>query len=297
MPAPIRLPFVLLLFTLNTLVHAPLLLALALFKLLLPVAAVQRRLSAALVGIAESWIGVNSSMIRRLTPVRFEVEGVDALQRHGWYLVLCNHRSWVDIPVLQSVFNRRVPMLKFFLKRELIWVPLLGLAWWALDFPFMRRYRKSQLARRPELRGRDAAATREACRRFSQLPVSVMNFVEGTRFTPAKHAHRQPPYRHLLQPKAGGTAIVLQAMGDLLHSVLDVTIAYPDGTPTLLDLLAGRIACVRIHVRERPIPGGLVGSQYDAEPAARASFQRWLNGLWEEKDARLGQMLAEPCKP
>jgi 1-acyl-sn-glycerol-3-phosphate acyltransferase len=286
----LRVPIALLLVVLNTLVHALPLIALALLKLLLPVEAVRTRLSALLIVLAESWIGVNSAMIHALTPTRIEVEGIDGLRHEGWYLVLANHQSWVDIPVLQQVFNRRIPMLKFFLKRQLIWVPVLGLAWWALDFPFMRRLSKSELARRPELRGSDVAATRRACRRFSRIPVSVMNFVEGTRFTPAKQA-KGSPYRHLLRPKAGGVAIVLQAMGDLLRSVLDVTIAYPDGRPTLVDLLAGRVRRIRVHVRELPIPPDLVGADDDRDAAARVPFQQWLNALWQEKDQRLQALL------
>jgi 1-acyl-sn-glycerol-3-phosphate acyltransferase len=129
---------------------------------------------------------------------------------------------------------------------------VLGLAWWALDFPFMRRYTKAQLARRPELAGTDIAATRRACEKFRQIPVAVMNFVEGTRFTPEKHARQGSPYVHLLRPKAGGVAFVLEAMGDVLRGVLDVTIAYPGGRPTLMDLLCDRVGEVRVEVRARP---------------------------------------------
>jgi hypothetical protein len=50
-----------------------------------------------------------------------------------------------------------------------------------------------------------------------------MNFVEGTRFTPAKHAAQQSPYKHLLKPKAGGLALALHVLGDRFDSLLDVT--------------------------------------------------------------------------
>jgi 1-acyl-sn-glycerol-3-phosphate acyltransferase len=286
----IRIALAFLLLAGNTVLHVLPLLVLALVKRLLPASRLRVAVSSMLIRLAESWIGLNSAAIARFTPTRFEVEGIEELDPGGWYLVLSNHQSWVDIPVLQKVFNRRIPMLKFFLKRELIWVPLLGLAWWALDFPFMRRFKKSQLARRPELRGRDIEEARRACRRFSEIPVSVMNFVEGTRFTPAKHAGVQP-FRHLLRPKAGGVAVVLQAMGDLLRSVLDVTIAYPDGRPTVLDLFAGRVRCVRVHVRQLPIPTELLDCAYDSDPQCRIRYQRWLNGLWQDKDARLQEML------
>src|SRR5690606_33117909 len=162
--------------------------------------------------ISESWIGLNTAMIQMFTDTRLEVHCPAQLRSDGHYLVLANHQSWVDIPMLQAALNRRVPLLRFFLKSQLFWVPLLGLAWWALDFPFMKRYSREQLARRPELAGRDIEATRRACERFAHIPVSSMNFVEGTRFTPAKHAAQQSPFSHLLKPKAGGVAFVLDAM-------------------------------------------------------------------------------------
>jgi 1-acyl-sn-glycerol-3-phosphate acyltransferase len=288
----LRVPIALLLVSLNTVLHTTPLLLFALLKLLTPLAAARAALSRLLIRIGESWIAVNSTLIALFTPARFEVEGLDGLDRDGWYLVLSNHQSWVDIPVLQRVFNRRIPFLKFFLKQQLIWVPLLGLAWWALDFPFMRRYSKELLARRPELRGRDKAATHKACRRFSELSVSVMNFVEGTRYTPEKHAAQGSPYRHLLRPKAGGVAFVLEAMGDLLRSMLDVTIAYPDGRPSVVDLFAGRVRRICVRVRELPIPAELVGRDYDSDGEFRERLQAWLNGLWAEKDRQLAAMLA-----
>ena len=207
--------------------------------------------------------------------------------------MLCNHQSWVDIPVLQKVFNRRIPFLRFFLKQELIWVPLLGLAWWALDFPFMKRYSRQTLLRHPELQGKDREATRRACEKFRHMPVSVMNFAEGTRFTPAKHDAQHSPFRYLLRPKAGGVAFVLDAMGEALHAILDVTIVYPHGPCTIADLIAGRVREVRVHVRERPIGRELIGS-YDEDAAFRGRVKAWMNALWSEKDAQAARMQLAP---
>jgi 1-acyl-sn-glycerol-3-phosphate acyltransferase len=219
------------------------------------------------------------------------IEGVDGLRYGGHYLVLANHQSWVDIPVLQKALNRRVPLLRFFLKSQLFWVPFLGVAWWALDFPFMKRYSRQELAKRPELAGRDIAATRRACEKFRHIPVSVMNFVEGTRFTPEKHARQDSPYRHLLKPKAGGVAYVLDAMGDALHGIIDVTIAYPGGRPTMVDLLAGRVPAVHIDVKQRPMPHDILRSGGSEDRAKRARFQQWINAIWQEKDDALAQIL------
>jgi 1-acyl-sn-glycerol-3-phosphate acyltransferase len=181
-----RIALATLLISASTVVHVVPLMLVALIKAILRPAPVRRVCDRCLVAIAESWIGFNSWMLDHLTPTRVVVDTMPPLDRDGHYLVVCNHRSWVDIPVLQKIFNRRAPLLRFFLKSQLFWVPLLGLAWWALDFPFMKRYSKDILARRPELAGRDMEATRRACRKFSRIPVAVMNFVEGTRFSEAK---------------------------------------------------------------------------------------------------------------
>ena len=290
LPTWLRVPVATVLLIASTVLHVTPLFIVAFFKACIPLAAFRRFCNRVLVAIAESWIAFNSSLIRTLTRTRFTVQIDATLRENGHYLVLANHQSWVDIPVLQAIFNRRIPFLRFFLKSQLFWVPLLGLAWWALDFPFMKRYSKEMLARRPELAGRDIEATRRACEKFRHIPVSVMNFVEGTRLTVEKHRQQSSPFMHLLRPKAGGVAFVMNALGDALHSILDVTIVYPDGSHTLKDLFADRISEIRVHVRELPIPRDIAAGSYESDPAIREKAQAWMNELWQEKDARLAAM-------
>lgn len=289
----VRAPLAVIAFTVNTLIHTLPLLALALLKAALPVVVVRAALGRVLVLLAESWIAVNRVLIGVLTPTRILVSGTapEALNYRASRMVLSNHQSWVDIPVLQLVFNKRVAFLRFFLKQPLIWVPLLGAAWWALDFPFMRRHSRAEIARRPELATIDRDVTRRACRRFRDTPVAIMNFAEGTRFTVSKQRDQPSPYRHLLRPKSGGVAYVLDAMGDLLADIVDVTIVYPGGRPTFLDLLGGRIRDVLVHVRSRPIPHELLSHDYASDAQSRKRFQDWLNQVWAEKDERFEAML------
>ena len=294
LPLFVRLPLAFLLLVLNVLVHASVLLILAALKAFVPVHAFRVTISRVLVLIAEQWIAVNGALFAVFTRTRWRVDGLAGLQRGGWYLVLSNHQSWVDIPVLQKVFNRRIPFLKFFLKQQLMWVPVLGLAWWALDFPFMRRHTKEQLEQHPEWRGKDKQATRKACERFRHLPVSVMNFVEGTRFTAAKHDTQQSPYANLLRPRAGGIAFVLETMGDMLQSIIDVTVVYPAGRPTLIDLLANRVPDICVHVRQLGIPPEFVGRDYENDADFRGSFQAWISERWAEKDALIAATENQP---
>ena len=268
----------------NTLAHGVPLFLVSFIKMLVPVKTIRRACLRLLVRIAESWIAVNSALIVFMTHTRFHVSGVGNLRRDGSYLVLSNHQSWVDIPVLQMIFNRRIPFMRFFLKSQLIWVPVLGLSWWALDFPFMKRHSRAALERRPKLRNQDRQATRRACKRFRGIPVSIMNFVEGTRFRPEKHARQASPYRHLLRPKSSGVALVLETMGEALRSVLDVCIVYPQGQTSMLQLMMDRITDIHVIVREYPIPEELRVRHCEDEREYRARVQQWLNTLWSKKN-------------
>jgi hypothetical protein len=118
-----------------------------------------------------------------------------------------------------------------------------------------------------------------------------MNFVEGTRFTPAKHAKQASPFARLLKPKAGGIAFVLDAMGGALHSILDITIAYPNGRPSMTDLFADRIGEVRVEVQQYPIPAELRAGDYQNDPAFREHMQAWINSLWSTKDRTIAGLL------
>ena len=278
--------------TLNTLLMIGPLYLFALLRLVLPFHPVQVALARVLVVIAESWMAVNNAIIGLTSGVRWRVEGMEGLARREWYLVTSNHQSWADILVLQKVTNRRVPSLKFFLKQELIWVPLLGLAWWALDFPFMKRYTRAQLEKHPELKGKDMETTRRACAKYAHFPVSVMNFFEGTRFTRAKHDEQGSPYLHLLKPKAGGAAFTLKAMGGQLHKLLDFTIVYPPNTTrSLLGFLGGAMDEVQVIVHQRPIPDWAAEGDYENDPEFRARIQAWISEIWAEKDALIESRL------
>jgi 1-acyl-sn-glycerol-3-phosphate acyltransferase len=293
LPAPLRGTAAVLLLVLNTLFWCWFLFAAALLKVLLPFTPVQRLLRHGMHRVAETWIAGNMAWMDAVGPIAWDVQGLPTPDRQRSYLVTSNHQSWVDILVLQYQFNRRLPMLKFFLKKELIWVPVIGLCWWALEFPFMQRHSRATLDKHPEKRGEDLAATRAACARFKTNPVCVFNFLEGTRFTAAKHAAQGSPFRHLLKPRAGGIAFVLDAMGEQLAGMVDVTLHYPDGRPTFWQLLCGQVPRVRVQIAARPIPSAFIGRSYDEDAGYRAEFQRWVNALWEDKDALLDRLHAD----
>lgn len=283
-------------YALNTLFWVTPIFTMALLKMALPFRPFRKFCDHILNRCAENWIGCNNLNQDVFSHTAFRVSGSESLDRRSWYLVVSNHQSWVDILVLQRIFHRRIPFLKFFLKKELFWFPVMGQAWWALDFPFMKRYSRRFLEKHPHLRGRDLAVTRKACEKFKTIPVSVMNFLEGTRFTAAKHHRQGSPYRHLLRPRAGGIAFVIGAMGDCLKSLIDVTIAYPEGAPSFWDFLCGRIREVRVQVRSIPISPDMLGDYFN-DTVFRDSFQNWVNALWDQKDRCVEALLAGALEP
>ena len=291
LPAPLVFLIATLLMVVNALFWVPILLIFSSLKLILPFKAVRLLIDPILLSIAEAWIWGNSAWMGLTQRTTWDVQGIEGLDPKSWYMVNSNHQSWVDILVLQHLLNRRIPLLKFFLKQQLIWVPVMGLAWWALEFPFMRRHTEDYLKKHPEMRGKDQETTRKACAKYALIPTSVMNFLEGTRFTKGKHDRQQSPYRHLLKPKAGGMALALNAMGDKFQAILDVTIVYPDSAPTFTDFLRGKVRRIVVRVRSLPIPKHLMTGDYAQDPAFREAFSQWVQQLWREKDAQITALL------
>jgi len=292
LPSPLVGLVATLLLLLNIVFWVPILLFFSILKLIIPLKKMRLLIDPLLLRIAEAWIAGNSGWMRLTQRIKWDVQGIEGLNYRSWYLVNSNHQSWVDILVLQHLFNRRIPLLKFFLKQQLVWVPIMGLAWWALDFPFMRRHSEEYLKTHPEMRGKDQATTRKACEKFALIPTSVMNFLEGTRFTPAKHQRQRSPYKHLLKPKAGGLALALNAMGDKFQAILDVTIVYPGGAPDFWNFLCGKLRHVIVRVRSLPIPQKLAQADYAGDPAVREAYQKWVHQLWLEKDTQIEALSA-----
>ena len=290
MPGPIRALLTFTLFVINIAIVFVPLIVLSILKVLLPAKLMQRLIAKALIYLAEYWVFVNSLILTLVHDINIDIEMPESLGQSGWYLVTCNHQSWVDIVVLQEIFRGKLPFLKFFLKKELMWVPFLGLAWWALDFPFMRRYSHEYLQKHPEKKGTDLEITRQACEKFKEIPVSVMNFVEGTRYSDNKRSLSGSGYQYLLNPKAGGVAFVLSAMSGQLRSLVDVTIVYHEKSIGFWDLMFGRVRNITVRVTERPIPTEMALGSYETDPEFRSQLKLWLGGIWQEKDDLIAQV-------
>ena len=280
-------------FTLNTIFWFIPILLLAVVKFVVPLPSLRRAITRVLMAMGENWVSVNSSMLQTFANIDWQATGHENLSRDDWYLIMVNHQSWVDILVLQKVFNRRIPFLKFFIKQQLIWFPLLGFAWWAMDMPFMKRFSPSYLAKNPHMKGKDLKRTRQACEKFRHTPTSVINFVEGTRFSAEKRARKNSPYQHLLIPRAGGFAIAMSSMGSLFGAILDVTIVYSKGAARFWDMCCGGHVPVTIEVKVRPVEEWLVSGDYEHDREFRRGVHRWLGEIWQEKDELIQRRLAK----
>lgn len=277
------------LFSINTVFWVSLLLTVSVFRIIFPLKFWYSFTSKVSIFIANSWITVNNLIIALLYKIEWDVKFSGDLKMNDWYLVLSNHQTWIDIIVLQKVLMYKIPFLKFFLKKELIWVPVLGPAWWSLEFPFMKRYSKEFLEKNPHLKGKDIESTKKACEKYKTMPISIMNFMEGTRFTESKHKYQQSPYKNLLKPKAGGISLVMNSMGEMLHKIADVTIYYPEGPKTFWEFLCGRTTKIVVRVNIIPITDEIRGD-YVNDPAFTVKFQNWLNNYWAEKDRFLAEL-------
>lgn len=291
LPAPLHGVIIMSLLIINTLCWAVPVYLCIFIKVLLPNGVLRDRISAAAAWFAQHWALTNTILVRIFMRVEWDLRMNMNVSIKGQYLVCSNHQTWNDIFVLMHAFGTRAPFFKFFIKQELIWVPVLGLAWWGLDYPFMKRYSKEVLAKHPELKGKDIETTRKACEAFKNQPALVLNFLEGTRFTPAKHDQQKSPYRHLLKPKAGGFSFAISALGERLNSMLDVTIVYPEGAKGFWDFCAGRMHKVVVDVRQLEVPQEFFSGDYENDPVFRERFQQWIGTLWSEKDQRIEQIL------
>lgn len=258
---------------------------LKLLSLIFPV--ISPRVRRAIAAVQEAWTSTNSLIFKLLPDLTWDVRGLQNLHRDRWYFVVSNHQCWMDILTAFHVLNRRIPPLKIFIKQDLLYVPVIGLAVYTLDYPFMKRFSRELIAKKPHLRGKDLETTRRACEKYKGYPVSVMSYLEGTRATPAKMAVCETPYQQLLPPKSAGAAFVLNALGSQMDTVLDLTIAYPGGVPSFWDFCCGRVRRIVVDVTLREIPAHFCQGSFENNPAFRAEFTQWTQQLWAQKDELL----------
>ncbi|WP_168408721.1 acyltransferase [Acinetobacter indicus] len=273
----------------STFLHGPPVLALGLTKLFKKSAKVDQTN----IQITNSWLSVNNWLIDHVLPnTHWDISIEDGLElsMQGRYLMICNHQSWVDTTVNQYFGLTRMPLTRFFTKWELIFIPFVGQAFKILGFPMMKRHTKEQIAKNPALKDRDMLEARKSCEQLLSQPFTLLNYLEGTRFTQEKHDQQQSPYQHLLKPKAGGLALALNILGNEIDALVDMTIVYPDGAPGYGEFWLGEVPRIAVNLRKIDIPDWVLGGDYEEDAAYRERFQDWVHQLWTEKDQLIHEM-------
>lgn len=238
-------------------------------------------------GIAGVWADFMRWLLTTL-PIQWVITG-EKLNPKGTYLVLANHQSWIDIMMVMVVLGKGTTLPRFFMKWELVYMPVINICAWALDFPIMRRYTQEDIKGRPELKNRDFDYAHDVLSRNPDQACVVVNYAEGTRFTPEKHRKNRSPYQHLLKPKVGGPQLALDCLRNRLDGIVDITLAYPGATLSVWHLLSGQVPKVMIHVETIDLPEGL--EKTPETLAELKAFRGWMNSIWAQKDARLERML------
>ncbi|HIB45164.1 MAG TPA: acyltransferase [Candidatus Lambdaproteobacteria bacterium] len=291
----IRISIFVFLIFLNTSFHGTLVSLCAPVKLVIPIQAWRKLWGRISYWIAGGFIITNNFLLKTFFQIDWDIEGLDNLSPDGTYLVISNHLSLLDIPVAQGMFYRQIPFLRFFIKQELVWVPFLGQALWALEYPTMKRYSKETLIKKPELRGKDLETAQRSCEKLLGRPVTILNYPEGTRFTHAKKAKTKSSFNHLLKPRAGGIHTVLSSLGDQLTAILNVTLVYPGhSSPNLADLMQGRVPRIVVRIEALKLGKGVVPSLEEIRgKGGSLAVRKCLFELWKEKDSLISKIQNE----
>ncbi len=285
LPVVLKAPLAFLLFSCNLALWGTLVTLIGIAKLLSPSATARAFWSKPAHWCYRGWSRYNKLLMELFNKVEWQVSGVAELKKDSWYLLISNHKSWLDIPVLSQFALNRIPEPKFFLKEELKWVPFIGSGSWALDMPFMKRYSQAQVAKNPELKGKDIETTRASCEKFKNTPTTIINFVEGSPVLLQKNISKNAAHSGIYcRPKPVVLPLLWPVWGQQFHSVLDITILYPDNPGHVaLDMLCGRLKRVVVLVEILPVDNEIIGDYFNDE-AFRVTFQNWLNQRWLKKD-------------
>lgn len=218
-------------------------------------------------------------------------------------IVIANHQIYSDWIYLWAFLNHmeRAGNVKFALKREIMFVPLFGLAMKALDFIFLHRHW-----------GRDMVRFDDRVRRIADkgLPYSLLIFPEGTTMTKEarekSQAHAKikdyPELVNVLLPRCTGLYSALRTLTETndhnikpVEGVLDLTVGYsgllskqvPETHYTLRRLYKESFGPEAIHINCSFIPIS------DIPLANKEEFSKWLIQRFHRKDLLLNQFFNE----
>ncbi len=215
----------------------------------------------------------NDWILKRVSGAHWHDPYLD-LTRDEVFVVVANHRSWTDVFLLQSIISKRGPIVKFLCKRELTYIPILGLICLAFEFPVLRRRARGTQSEN-DRRDDDRRRVRDACEVLYTAPAAMLIFAEGTRFSELRRDRSRSPYLHLLAPRLGGLSAMFDVLESIDPKVIDVTIAYPNQS-NFWHFLGGSVGKIQIEA-----------TQFSMTSIVDDSVGLWLEQRWTCKDALL----------
>ncbi len=295
LPAPLLFLLNFTLISVVTVVLAIPLFTLALVRLLLPFKVVLALVDKVNQAVFYLWVSNNSFLMWLTNRIKWDIQGADIKKIQGSCFIISNHVTWTDIVMLGHIYRGKIPITKFFLKHSLIYIPILGQACYSLGMPFLRRYSRNELLKNPQLKMKDINATRKACLNLLEHPSSLVNFVEGTRYTPQKAAAQKSTYRHLMPPKAASLAIALGLIGEHIDCMLNTTLIYPgkhEGS-IFMQMLCGRLKHViaRVEVIDKETIAKHMVGDYLYDKQFKHAFTMYLRDMWQRKDEQIEALL------
>lgn len=241
--------------------------------------------------LQRAWTGALFRGAVRVYGMTVEVEGAGAAAPTP-FLLFIRHLSTVDTVLAAALIaNPRKIVLRYVLKRELLWDPCLDVVG--------RRLPNLFVARDGSLRDRDLAGVRALAAGLGEGE-GVLIYPEGTRFTPGKLARavdklaataepelleRARRMRHVLPPRPGGPLALLDRTPPL--DVVFVAHRGLEGATSLADLWRGALVGSRLRVRLERVPAAAI-------PAGDAARLRWLYDRWLDVDAWIDAAAPEP---
>jgi|TARA_B110000003_G_scaffold274819_1_gene315747 1-acyl-sn-glycerol-3-phosphate acyltransferase len=230
-----------------------------------------------------------TASLQILHGLEWEFNIAEHLNTQTWYIAMSNHQSWADIFILLAAGHKKMPLLKFFMKKELQWIPIIYLVHKTIDMPFLNRHSQKQIQANPELKKLDYENAEIAAKRFSRNPSTAFSFAEGTRFTDEKHLAQASPYKNFLIPKIGALAIALKGMPQV-NELIDFTVIYSSEKRSAWDFLCGEMSQAKVYAKAYEIPNTLKGKNFDQEEEYRQEFKNFINKIWKEKQERYTEL-------
>lgn len=197
-------------------------------------------------------------------------------------MIISNHQNIADIPAIMSLAKRysRLGDMKWFVKDIIKYIPGPGWGMLFLDCIFLKRNWLS-----------DKTKIRETFKNIVDYDVSIwlISFLEGTRITPEKLKRSQefakrrklPPTEYTMIPRTKGFVASLQGLEGHLDAVYSITIGYPDGIPSLWQMMLGDVKRFAIDVRRFAVSD---------LPKEEKALEQWTLEEYRIKDSKVKQL-------